>query len=132
LDLFVSHEENEVLRIHTQHRFNALKGIWCARQQWAKLEKEKKKVAKQKSSARPVSKTREIESSDTELSLSLIVCLIESQARLDPALMAATTRILTNHFRNQNQGDIEIFAILKVDLLHQVVCNAQCKPNNPK
>ncbi len=39
---------------------------------------------------------------ESELSLMLIVCLLESQSRTDPSLTGVTTKLLSDHFRNRS------------------------------
>ena len=83
-----------------RHQLNALKGIYRAREEWRRFRNGKRKENEVKGSGRDVSKKLGSDS-ETELSLLLIVCLLESQSRFDPSLATATTRLLTNHFRNR-------------------------------
>ena len=88
-----------------QYRLEALKGIWQARSQLQQKRREKKrKIAK---SDQIEKRKGEFESSDeSELSLRLIVCLLESQSRVDPSLTQETTRLLSDHFRSRRPNHV--------------------------
>jgi hypothetical protein len=59
--------------------------------QWQKIRRERTRGCVTKSSFRDVSRSSEAD--ESELSLALIVCLLESQARADPALTSVTTKV---------------------------------------
>jgi hypothetical protein len=87
-----------------EYRLKALKGIWKGKDDWQKYWKDKKR-ASQKISTQGPEKSRRDNSNEfveSELSLMLIVCLLESQSRTDPSLTGVTTKLLSDHFRNRS------------------------------
>jgi E3 ubiquitin-protein ligase HECTD4 len=93
-------EHSRAYFVPSQYRLQALKGIWQAQSQLQ--QKIREKTRKQVKSDQAEKSKHEYESSDeSELSLRLIVCLLESQSRVDPSLTEVTTRLLSNHFRSR-------------------------------
>jgi hypothetical protein len=87
-----------------EYRLKALEGIWKGKDDWQKYWKDKKR-ASQKISTQGPEKSRRDNSNEfveSELSLMLIVCLLESQSRTDPSLTGVTTKLLSDHFRNRS------------------------------
>jgi len=100
-----------------QYRLQALSGIWNAREQWARDKKGKKNVDEMINDQVIVKQCfiyawkqyymlfkaerqrREESSSESELSLMLIICLLESQAKTDLSLTGITTKLLSDHFK---------------------------------
>ena len=101
--------ESNGFNVLLKYRINALKGLWKARKEWQKWEKDKGSALEDAASTsvkqRKINNSTPGQSTDgatnfaSKLSLLLIFPLIQSQTKTDPALCGITTKLLLESLR---------------------------------